>query len=77
MVLKNCDHCKKVFPENMNFCKTCGRKLTSQKTQVFANMGTKGITSITFKLANGVTINSKGNLTVPISTGISYKTRLK
>lgn len=76
-VLKNCEHCQKVFPEEMNFCETCGSKLTSQKTQVFANMGMRGITSITFKLANGITINSKGKLTVPMSTGLSYTTRLK
>ena len=76
-VLKNCENCKKVFPEDKNFCQCCGGKLSSQKTRVFANMGTKGITSVTFKLANGITINSKGKLTVPLSTGLSYTTRLK
>ncbi len=76
-VLKNCENCKKVFPEDKNFCECCGSKLSAQKTQVFANMGMKGITSVTFKLANGITINSKGKLTVPMSTGLSYTTRLK
>lgn len=76
-ILKNCENCKKVFPEDSNFCSSCGSKLTSVKTQVYANMGKNGITSVSFKLANGITINSKGNMTVPISKGLSYTQKTK
>lgn len=76
-ILKNCENCKKVFPEECKFCQTCGSKLTSQRSKVYANVSAKGITSITYKLPNGVTINSKGKLTVPVAQGLSYSSKIK
>ena len=71
-VLKKCEVCQKLYPEENNFCPDCGSKLISEKTKVYANMGKNGITSFSYKLPNGTTINSKGNLTIPIGQGISY-----
>ena len=76
-ILKTCEKCQKVFPEESIFCRYCGAKLASQKTKVYANFGKNGITSVTFKMPNGITINSKGNMTVPLCTGISYTSKLK
>lgn len=76
-VLKKCASCELVFPEENNFCTTCGAKLVSDKTTVYANLGKKGITSISYKLASGITINSKGKLTFPVGKGISYTTQMK
>ena len=71
-VFKNCENCKMIFPNESKFCTSCGSKLTQIKSQVYANMGKNGISSVSFKLANGITINSKGNITVPIEKGVSY-----
>lgn len=76
-VLKNCDKCKKVFSEGYNYCKDCGGKLSLQKSKVYANFGKNGVTSISYKMSNGITINSKGNVTIPLSQGLSYKTTNK
>ena len=76
-VLKKCTKCQKVYEEDNNFCKTCGNKLISEKTKLYANFGKNGITSYTYKMANGVTINSKGNVTTPIANGLSYTTKMK
>lgn len=76
-ILKTCEKCQKAFPEEADFCVHCGSKLSSKKTKVYANMGKNGITSITFKMPNGITINSKGNMTVPLDTGLSYTSKLK
>ena len=71
-VVKKCDKCQKIFSEENNFCPTCGSKLISEKTEVYANIGKDGITSYTYKLPNGTRINSKGNVTFKLAKGISY-----
>ncbi len=73
-VLMACEQCHKVYSAENLFCPTCGTKLTIQKTKVYANFGKKGLTSFSYKLPNGTTINSKGNITLPIANGITYKT---
>ena len=76
-VFKRCNHCQLVFQENNNFCTSCGEKLISEKTKVYANIGKSGITSFSYKLASGITINSKGNITFPLGKGVSYTTKMK
>jgi len=76
-ILKSCEKCKKVYPEDSNFCNDCGSKLKAQKSKVYANMGKRGITSVTYKMPNGITINSKGNMTIPLASGLSYTTKMK
>lgn len=76
-VLKKCEHCKKIYSADNNFCPTCGVILISEKTQVYANFGKKGITSLSYKLPDGTTLNSRGNITIPIANGISYTTKKK
>lgn len=74
-VIKQCEQCKKVYSSEDCFCSNCGKKLSTQKTKVYANYGKKGITSFSYVLPNGTTINTKGNMTIPISKGISYTTK--
>ncbi len=76
-LLKKCENCKKIFSADNIFCPICGKKLSTEKTAVYANIGKKGITSLSYKLSNGVVINSKGNMTIPISKGLSYTTSTK
>lgn len=76
-VLKKCEHCKLVFQEQDNFCPQCGNKLISEKTKVYANIGKNGITSFSYKLASGITINSKGRITFPLGKGMSYTTNTR
>lgn len=76
-VLKNCENCKKLYPESNMYCPECGSKLSKVKTQVYANLGKSGITSLSYKLPNGITINSKGAMTIPVGKGISYTTKSK
>ena len=59
--------------ETKNFCPKCGNKLKMKTSEVYANVGKKGITSISCK-QDGVTINSKGDVTIPVSKGISITT---
>ncbi|MBE5821623.1 MAG: hypothetical protein E7311_03420 [Clostridiales bacterium] len=75
--MKKCTQCQKVYESENNFCKACGNKLISEKTKLYANFGKNGITSYTYQMANGVTINSKGNMTTPIANGMSYTTKIK
>lgn len=76
-VLKRCDNCKLIFQNDDNFCTSCGSKLISEKTTIYANIGKRGITSISYKLASGITINSKGNLTLSLGKGMSYTTKMR
>lgn len=76
-ILKKCTSCKIVYPSDKNFCPKCGAKLHSEKTKVFANIGKNGISSISYKLPDGTTINSKGNVTIPLGNGISYTSKSK
>ena len=75
-ILKNCEKCKIVFNEDCNFCKCCGSKLTSQKARVYANFGKNGVNSFTYKMPNGITVNSKGNVTISLSNGLSYTNKI-
>ena len=60
------------FCENSKFCTQCGRKLVKKSSKIYANMGKSGVTSISYKTADGITINSKGNTTIPLGAGVSY-----
>ncbi len=71
-VFKLCSECKLAYDESSNFCTKCGAKLSKKSSKIYANMGKRGITSISYKTADGITINSKGNTTIPLGTGISY-----
>lgn len=77
MVLKRCDYCKLAFNEEYDFCPKCGKKLISEKTEVYANLGKNGISSFSYKLASGITLNSKGNVSFSLGKGISYTTKVK
>lgn len=71
-VLMRCKKCKKVYPYGSNFCSDCGEALISEKTTVYANFGKSGITSLTYKLPDGTTINTRRGTTIPIANGVSY-----
>lgn len=70
--IKTCITCKLAYSKSSNFCSVCGNKLKSKKAKVYANLGKSGITSISYQTADGITINSKGNTTIPICKGLSY-----
>ncbi len=76
-ITKRCKECKKIYPKEHEYCKTCGKRLTSEKTKVYANFGKSGITSISYVLPDKTTINSKGNVTFPLANGLSYTTNLR
>lgn len=76
-VLMKCEKCQKLYSAENCFCRICGTKLISEKTKIYANFGKKGLTSFTYKLPNGTTFNSKGDLTVRLANGISYSKKLK
>lgn len=67
-----CNNCKLAYDENSKFCTQCGKKLIKKSSKIYANMGKSGITSISYKTADGITINSKGNTTIPLGAGVSY-----
>ena len=67
-----CENCKLAYDENSKFCTQCGRKLVNKSSKIYANMGKSGVTSISYKTADGITINSKGNTTIPLGAGVSY-----
>ncbi len=67
-----CPKCQKIFDGNSNFCTLCGSKLKLEKTKIYANVGKNGISSYSYKLPNGTTINSKGCITMNLAKGISY-----
>lgn len=71
-VFKFCKKCQLAFEENSNFCSCCGNKLVKKTSKIYANMGKSGISSISYKTADGITINSKGNTTIPLGSGMSY-----
>lgn len=70
--VKVCPDCKLAYDKSSNFCPSCGKKLIGKSSKVYANIGKNGITSISYKTADGITINSKGNTTIPIGKGVSY-----
>lgn len=67
-----CAECKLAYGEESRFCPNCGTKLTRKTSKIYANFGKNGLTSISYKMADGITINSKGNTTIPLGKGISY-----
>lgn len=71
-----CPVCKKEFSEEFCFCSECGQKLKKETVKVYANISTKGISSMSVKTPYG-TINTKGKITIPIAKGISYTTKIK
>ena len=72
---KYCENCQTAFDESCKFCTKCGKSLKEKKMRVYANMAKKGITSYTYVLPNGVTMNSKGKLTFSLGNGISFSTK--
>lgn len=73
-----CNKCKTTYNQDNNFCPVCGSKLVSGKSTLYANIGKNGITSLSYKLPNGYTLNSKkGTITIPISKGLSYTCKVK
>ena len=76
-ITRRCEACKMIYSDEKLFCPQCGKPLKREKTQIFANMGKNGLTSLTYKLPDGTTINSKGNVTIPIAKGMSYTTNTK
>lgn len=70
-----CENCKKVYDAEKAYCPACGTKLLVEKLSVYANYGKHGITSYTYKLPNGMSFNSKGTMTLPLSKGISYTSK--
>lgn len=67
-----CSDCKLAYNADTNFCPSCGKKLSKKSSKVYVNIGKHGITSLSYKTADGITINSKGNVTLPIGKGLSY-----
>ena len=74
-VLMNCIACEKLYPEDCKFCPECGAKLKIAKTKIFANYRKNVLTSISYKLPNGTTFNTKNGMTLPLGNGISYTTK--
>lgn len=71
-IIKICFDCKLAYNQNTNFCPSCGKKLVRKVSKVYVNMGKKGISSISYKTFDGITLNSKGHTTIPIGKGFSY-----
>ena len=71
-VLMKCEKCQKLYSTENCFCRICGTKLKSTKTKFYANLGKNGFTSFSYKLPDGTTINTKGNVTIKLANGISY-----
>ncbi len=67
-----CPKCGAKVTSASNFCPSCGKKLIGKSSKVYANLGKNGITSISYKTADGITINSNGNTTIPLGKGVSY-----
>ena len=74
-VLMYCEACKKIFSQDCSYCSECGAKLKPSKTRVYANYSKNGLTSISYVLPNGVTINSKNGMTMSLGNGLSYNTK--
>lgn len=76
-ITTRCTACQKIYDSEKTFCPTCGSKLLIEKIKVYANFGKKGLTSYTYKLPNGISINSKGTITLALAKGISYTSKTK
>ena len=73
---KICTACNITYSEDAMFCSNCGQKLESITFETYANLSKGGITSFSCKSPSG-TINSKGNITVPLGNGMSFTSSLK
>lgn len=76
IVLKECPNCSKYFSKDDNFCRYCGSKLNLKQIKLYANMGKRGITSYSYVLPEGKTINSKGKVTFSVGNGISFTEKI-
>lgn len=72
-----CTECKIAYEEGSKFCSHCGAKLKERTSTIYANMGKHGITSISYKTSDGITMNSNGKITFSLGKGISYTTSSK
>lgn len=72
-----CVECKLAYDENSHYCSQCGVKLTKKTSTIYANIGKYGISSISYKTTDGITINSNGKITFPLGKGLSYTTSSK
>lgn len=73
---KECPNCSKYFTEKDNFCRCCGSKLNLRQIKLYANIGKKGITSYSYVLPGGQTINSKGKISFHVGNGISFTEKI-
>lgn len=71
-----CETCKKIYASDVCYCGNCGAKLSVVKTKVYVNIGKSGISSISYVLPGGLTINTKGNITMNLANGISYTKKI-
>ena len=76
-ITTRCTSCQKIYDSEKAFCPTCGAKLLVEKIKIYANFGKNGLTSYTYKLPNGISINSKGTITLALAKGISYTSKNK
>lgn len=76
-ILMLCTECKIAYEEGSMFCSHCGVKLKKRTSTIYANMGKHGITSISYKTSDGITMNSNGKITFSLGKGISYTTSSK
>lgn len=72
-----CTKCQKIYDDEKSFCPNCGSKLLNEKLKIYANFGKSGLTSYTYKLPNGISINSRGTMTFSLAKGISYTSKTK
>ena len=76
-ITTRCTSCLKIYDSEKTFCPSCGSKLLIEKIKVYANWGKKGITSYSYKLPNGITVNSKGTVTISLAKGITYTEKIE
>lgn len=70
-----CKNCKKVLPLDHNFCSDCGSKTIVQTTKVYANYGKSGLTSISYKMPDGFTYNTRTGLSKSLGNGITLNSK--
>ena len=70
-----CEACKKTFSQDCNYCPDCGARLKPSKIKIIANYGAKGLTSFSYVLPNGMTLNSKNGMSMPLGNGLSFTTK--
>lgn len=73
--VKFCEKCKKVLPLDHNFCSDCGNKTKSKSTKVYANYGKTGLTSISYKMPDGFTYNTRTGISKSLGNGITLNSK--